>query len=265
MLIPKSFGLRKSGIYCITNTVNKKQYIGSSKNIYYRLKRHQSELRRGIHANPYLLNSYIKYGANFFTVSILEEVPLELLTKKEQEYIDNIKPVYNITLEVVRNTPSIESRKKISETLKKQKELGILKYPTHDDKKKPVIIYDADCNCIGKYESESSAAKKLEELYPGLKHSQAVVNLRVNLKNKRAKRKIYKKHFLLRPDEKCSNEKLFRANGFKIKVTNILNNVELTFPTMMEAARTIGCCETAVKRALIKSRLLLKQYKVVRL
>jgi hypothetical protein len=95
---------------------------------------------------------------------------------------------------------------KISATLKEQKRLGTLKYPTHNDKKKPVVIYDTDCNCIGNYESERAAAKKLEELYPGLNNSQSVVNSTVNLKNKRVVKR-YKNHFLLAPNEKCITKK----------------------------------------------------------
>ena len=264
MNIPKSFGLKKCGIYCITNIVNNKIYIGSSKNIYHRLKRHYSELKRGTHVNKYLQNSYLKYGSSNFNVSIIEETLYENLQQAEQNYINTLKPDYNITLEVIRNTPSLESRMKISATLKEQKRLGTLKYPTHDDKKKPVIIYDTDCNCIGKYESERAAGKKLEELYPGLNHSQATVNSVINLRSIRAKIKRYKKHYLLRPDEKCNNEKTFRSDGIKIKVIDIFSNIEYIFPTLIEAGKVLGCCETAVKRALVKSRPLLKKYKVMK-
>lgn len=214
MNIPTSFGLRISGIYCITNSFTQKKYIGSSKNIYHRLKRHYSELERKVHCNPYLLNSYVKHGKNMFEVSILEEVPENLLKVKEQEYIDFLKPEYNITLKVVRNILSPESRRKISETLKRQKALGLLKYPTHEHKKKPVVIYDLDCNCVGEFESERAAGKKLEELYSGLKNSQAVVNTTVNLKGRR-KVSRYKRHFLLRTNQKCvSKNELFENNTY---------------------------------------------------
>jgi group I intron endonuclease len=264
MNISKSFGLKKCGIYCITNIVNNKIYIGSSKNIYHRLKRHHSELKRGIHTNKYLQNSYLKYGPSNFNVSIIEETLYENLQEKEQNYINTLKPDYNITIEVIRNTPSLESRMKISATLKEQKKLGTLKYPTHDDKKKPVIIYDTDCNCIGNYESERAASKKLEELYPGINHSQSVVNKTVNLRSIRAKVKRYKKHYLLRPDEKCNNEKRFRSDGIKIKVIDQFSNIQYMFPTLIEAGKVLGCSETSIRRALVKSKLLLKKYKVVK-
>jgi len=215
MNIPKSFGLKKSGIYCITNIVNNKIYIGSSVNIYHRLKRHYSELKRGIHANKYLQNSYLKHGSSNFNVLIIEETIVENLQKLEQYYINTLNPDYNITIEVIRNTPSLESRLKISNTLKEQKRLGTLKYPTHEDKKKPVTIYDNNCNCIGIYGSQRDAAKKLEELYPGLKYSQSVVNSTVNLKGKR-KVSRYKKHFLLEPNTKCNTLKeLYETKTYK--------------------------------------------------
>jgi len=264
MIIPRSFGLRKCGIYCITNTVNNKQYIGSSKNIYHRLKRHQSELRRGTHANPYLQSSYAKYGKESFLVSILEEIPENRLAQKEQEYIDNLKPVYNITLEVIRNTPSEESRRKISATLKRQKLMGLLKYPTHDDKKKPVAIYDTGCQCLGVYESERAAAKKLEELYPGIKHSQSVVNNVANLKGKKRKTKRYKNHYLLRPQETCIAGKRFRSDCIKIRVIDLLSNQEQVFPSSVEAGKVIGCDPNSILRALKEARPLLRKFKVIK-
>ena len=263
MNIPKSFGLKICGIYCITNIINNKIYIGSSKNIYHRLKRHYSELNRNCHANKYLQNSYLKYGSSNFNVSILEEVLYEDLQKTEQKYIDTLKPNYNITLEVIRNTPSLESRLKTSATLKEQKRLGILKFPTHDSKKKPVIIYDIACNCVGNYESERAAAKQLEILYPGLNNSQSVVNTTMSLKNRRVVSR-YKNHFLLRPNEKCNNKKRFRSDGIKVKVIEQSSNIEYIFPTLIEAGKVLGCCESSVKRALIKSRLLLKKYNVIK-
>lgn len=262
MIIPKSFGINKCGIYCITNTVNGKFYIGSSKNIYYRLKRHVSDLNKGRHANNHLQNSYLKYGSLSFSVSIIEEVSYECLAETEQSYINNLKPHYNITHEVIRNTPSIESRIKISNTLKKQKDLGLLKYPSHNDKKLPVTIYDENCNCIGSYESQSAAAKKLSELYPDLKHHQSIVNSVVNLKSRRRTKK-YKNHYIHPTGEKCSTIKQYRSDGKCVKVIDIISGQEYFFSTLGEAGKALNCHENSVNRSLVLSRLLRKRYKVV--
>jgi group I intron endonuclease len=259
-MVPKSFGLNKCGIYCILNTVNNKQYIGSSKNIYHRLKRHQSELRRGVHFNPILLNSYKKHGEAAFIVQIVEEVSPEFLTSREQYYINTRNPEYNITKEVIRNTPSKESRLKISKTLKKQKEQGLLKYPTHDDKKIAITIYDLDCNCIGHYDSQHDAAKKLKLLYPNNKNFQSVVSATVNLKNRR-KVKRYKNHFILNSFEECVKKVHTRSDAIKVLVTD-LNNVSEVYASLDLAGKALNCSPSAVARALKLNKLLLKKYKI---
>jgi group I intron endonuclease len=146
MYISRSFGHKISGVYSITNLTNGKTYVGSSRDIYHRLKRHQSELRRGIHFNKHLQNNYNKYGPSSFKVAIVEKVAHELLLETEQKYVNTLKPAYNITTDVIHNTPSAASRLKISNTLKEIKRLGLLKFPLHEDTMIPVTIYDLKCN-----------------------------------------------------------------------------------------------------------------------
>jgi len=85
------------GIYCIENLNNGKRYVGSSNNLKKRKKSHFYELKRGNHGNLKLQRSYNKHGEEKFTFYILEEVENELdLISREQFYIDNLKPQYNI-------------------------------------------------------------------------------------------------------------------------------------------------------------------------
>ena len=51
-----------SGIYCIENIVTGHKYIGQSKNIYRRWKKHINALNMNSHDNSYLQNSWNKYG-----------------------------------------------------------------------------------------------------------------------------------------------------------------------------------------------------------
>lgn len=84
----------KSGIYKITNTVNGKFYIGSSKDIDWRWYCHKHYLKTGKHDNPKLQHSWNFHGEDKFAFDIIEEVnPDEkLLLEREQHYLDLLKP-----------------------------------------------------------------------------------------------------------------------------------------------------------------------------
>lgn len=91
------------GIYKITNIVNNKFYIGSSKKLNKRLIDHFSRLRNNYHKNKYLQDSFNKYGEANFKVEVLAEfknLTAQQLLDKEQEYLDSIsdwKSCYNQT------------------------------------------------------------------------------------------------------------------------------------------------------------------------
>ena len=80
-------GKNPCGIYLLR--INNKNYIGSSKNIKKRLRRHRTLLRNNKHDNNYLQNLYNKYRTCEY--KIIEELDKNLTTKeirvKEKEYI----------------------------------------------------------------------------------------------------------------------------------------------------------------------------------
>jgi len=116
-----------SGIYCIENTINKKKYIGSSKNVYKRRNRHFSELKCGKHKNCKLQSSYNKHGNDAFKFYVLEEISEEkLLIEAEQKYINDLKPEYNINL-IANSSLGV---KRSEETKKKVRQANLgLKHP----------------------------------------------------------------------------------------------------------------------------------------
>lgn len=85
-----------SGIYKITNKLNGSFYIGSARDIYRRWKQHKYGFKNNDHSNKKLLNDWKKYGSDIFIFSIVEECCAEKLLEREQYYLDNAKPNYNI-------------------------------------------------------------------------------------------------------------------------------------------------------------------------
>lgn len=114
----------KIGIYCIENLITNKKYIGQSKNITNRWSRHRVELRKGTHFNPYLQNSWNKYGEKSFKFYILEIVssPNDL-NNKEIFWIKKLDTIIpsgmNFNSGGLYVSPSEETREKISKTLKR--------------------------------------------------------------------------------------------------------------------------------------------------
>lgn len=147
----------KSGIYYIKNINNNKLYIGSSKNIYYRLHRHKSDMIKNKHHNIIIQNSFNKNGINSFELGVIEYCDEEDLIIKEQHYIDTLNPEYNITKIVERNTLSESSKLKISKTLKD-------KYKNKEIKGtvKAIDLYDLDGNFIRTYNSCKECAEDLK-------------------------------------------------------------------------------------------------------
>lgn len=82
------------GIYKIINLINGKTYIGSSKDLVKREKRHFRDLNKNKHHNIHLQRAFNKYGSISFIFEVVEEC--EDLFKREQHWIDTIKPDYNI-------------------------------------------------------------------------------------------------------------------------------------------------------------------------
>ena len=89
----------KSGIYKFTNKLNGNFYIGNSINLsrrftnYYSLS-YISTVKNHLTASH--SRAFIKYGYVNFELEILEYCEKINLLKREQYYIDSLKPIYNI-------------------------------------------------------------------------------------------------------------------------------------------------------------------------
>lgn len=92
---------KTQGIYKITNLINNKCYIGQSRNIESRIKKHFSNLEKNIHHSQYLQEDFNKYGKENFSIEILETInDLDLLLIVEDFYIKKFHAYgcgYNMT------------------------------------------------------------------------------------------------------------------------------------------------------------------------
>lgn len=131
----------KIGIYCIKNKINGKVYIGSSKNIDKRWKKHKYCLAGGYHENEHLQNSYNIYSKDNFEFLILEECKEEELIEKEQYYLNAYKSCerdkgYNICPQVNKTQMAEETKRKISNALKGEKSPMFGTHLSEETKKK---------------------------------------------------------------------------------------------------------------------------------
>lgn len=82
------------GVYKITNVVNGKFYIGSSKDIKDRWNSHRSDLNGNTrHHSKSLQDDWEKYGESSFRFEILEKCDKEPISTRinlEQKYLDEL-------------------------------------------------------------------------------------------------------------------------------------------------------------------------------
>lgn len=121
-----------AGIYQITNQVNGKKYIGSAANLQQRWWAHQSALRLQKHHNRYLQRAFDKHGEEAFVFSMLEKVESAMLLKREQQYLDMLKPEYNIS-PTARSPLGI---RRSAETRRKLAKAQSGKHPSRETRKK---------------------------------------------------------------------------------------------------------------------------------
>lgn len=108
--------MKKSYVYVLINTKNNKRYIGSTNDLTKRRCDHFNKLRKNKHINKILQNAWNKYGEESFIFQVIEECSIEDKLKREQYYLDTIKPEYNIA---TSSTAPMEGKKHTEETRKK--------------------------------------------------------------------------------------------------------------------------------------------------
>lgn len=120
----------KSGVYIIKSMIDNKIYIGSTKDFITRYKTHKSKLYRGIHHSVYLQNFYNKYGNEKLTFSIIEFCDKEHLIKREQYWLDKLKPQFN-TRKIAENNEGTKRTQEQKDKISKGVLKNLLKFDLH--------------------------------------------------------------------------------------------------------------------------------------
>lgn len=227
------------GIYIITNVLENKHYIGQSVHCLERFSKHKSLLRKNIHSNPHLQNSWNKHGEKAFTFEVLEEYENEFLFSFENFWCnmlnvhnrlhgynsDSINPTGSLnhhhskeTIEKIRkaNTGKKHSKEtkeklKIINTGKKYSEK--LKELLRNNKKNQAIdVYDNNGNFISSY-------KSIRDCERNLKIDSSCIRNCISGKYNLTKNKIIKFHGeILTKDEVLNRNK----NSFSTKKIKVL-------------------------------------------
>jgi len=162
---------RKCGIYRITNLTSSKIYIGSSNNLSSRFRVYLN-INQLMRSNMYIYKAILKYGYSNFTLDILEYCEPNVLKKREQYYLDILKPEYNI-LKIAGSTlgfkHSLNTRIKIGKALRSNSAIDIR--PNLDTNKaklnpfllrsktrKNIKVFDQSNNIVNEFPTMKSAA-----------------------------------------------------------------------------------------------------------
>ena len=86
-----------TGIYCIRNLFDGKEYVGSAaRSFKKRWQLHIHHLKRHIHDNWLLQAAWDACGESAFEFNVVEECPPEQCIEREQWWINDTNPAYNI-------------------------------------------------------------------------------------------------------------------------------------------------------------------------
>lgn len=99
-------------------------YIGSSRLLHERRRKHWKHLMSGTHPNRYLQRAVDKYGLQHFSFSVVAYCQPDLLAQTEQQYIDELKAFgsgYNLLPNAYRN----RGYKHTPEAIEKMRQAGM--------------------------------------------------------------------------------------------------------------------------------------------
>lgn len=183
----------KSGVYRWVNNKSRKSYVGSSSNLSVRFYTYYS-LRSLAKSNRPIDRALLKHGFSSFTLEILEYCSLNELLNREQCYLDDLKPEYNIaeiagsTLGYKHTDESVAKMRNfvLSDEVKIRKALATKNATA--SRKVSIIVEDINTKEKLEFTSLTEAGKALGITKGAV--SQALLNNKILSKTYSVKRKI---------------------------------------------------------------------------
>ncbi len=141
-------------IYKITNIINNKVYIGSTKSFESRKYFHFYQLKLNKHHSPHLQKSYNKYGKDNFKFDLIEECN-DLLRKEREIYFINLNNSFNRNFGYNVYEPNLHKFLCSEETKN-----NIRNSEYHKNKSIAIDMYDLLGNYIKSYDAINLCAKE---------------------------------------------------------------------------------------------------------
>lgn len=125
--------MKGSGIYLILQLSSGKHYVGSASCFATRFSTHKSELNSNTHCNQKLQRAWNKHGSDDFKFMVIEECDKSILIEREQFWLDQTLPFFNI----LRKARSAAGYRHSEEVKRKLSELAKSRYEslTEDEKR----------------------------------------------------------------------------------------------------------------------------------
>lgn len=219
----------KSGVYRWTNLINGKSYVGSSVSLSRRLSQYYNlNILIKSRQNSLIHKAILKYGYSRFKLDILEYCDLKDVIKREQYYMDTLKPEYNI--------------KKFAGS-----SLGFV--PSSD------TIEKIRLKAIGRKHTIETLVKMV-----GRRHSEETKNkIRDILRTPEVREKMVetslKRKGVKVSEETLSKIKSVQANrdwepraGFKVEVKDLGNNVVTVYDSINKAGLALNIPKSTIAR-----------------
>ena len=80
----------------LTNKITKKRYIGKSHDLVERIVSYHSKDYLKSKKNSLICKALLKFGSANFKFTIIEYCDQDIISRREQHFIDKLKPQYNI-------------------------------------------------------------------------------------------------------------------------------------------------------------------------